>query len=252
MTAEYQFLEVERRNGFAIVTLNRPERLNALVPELLSAFDAAMADLNEDPDVSVVILTGKGKTFCVGLDVATLQERGPDAFMKFNPAQTISNWKGPVIGAINGLAVTGGFEIAVSCDILLAADSAAFVDTHSRVGLLPGWGLAVRLHRAVGIYRAKEIHMTGRRLPATEAADWGLVNRTVPADELLDAACEMAQAIVAGAPGLPVEMKSLIDHVSAVALGEAIPLERQMGDARAQKAGLELSFAHVGKSRQAQ
>lgn len=249
MTAGHAFIEVERREGFAIVSLNRPERKNALVPELLASFDAVMTELDGDPDIMAVILTGKGETFCVGLDVATLQEIGPETFLPFNPAKTITDWRGPVIAAINGLAVTGGFEITVACDIILAAEEAAFIDTHSRVGLLPGWGLSVRLQRAIGIYRAKELELTGRRLSASEAAQWGLVNHVVPRADLLDAACEMARTIVAGAPGLPAETKALIDGVSRLTLADGIILEQQIGFERQARIGRNLSFDHMGKSR---
>lgn len=244
-----RLIEVERDNGFATIWLNRPDRLNALVPEMLAAFDRIMQDLNDDPDISAVILTGKGKAFCVGLDVAVLQESGPEPFLPFNPARTISQWKGPVIAAINGLSVTGGLEITVACDIILASEDAVFVDTHSRVGLLPGWGLSVRLHRAVGIYRAKELELTGRRLPAREAADWGLVNRVVPTSDLLDTAREMARAIVGGAPGIPAETKALIDKVSLVSMEQGIELEAQIGFERQARSGRSLSFAHVGQSK---
>lgn len=249
MASEHNFIGVERHDGFAIVSFNRAERKNALVPELLASFDTVMQELDDDPGVMAVILTGEGETFCVGLDVATLQEIGPEAFMPFNPARTIAEWNGPVIAAINGLAVTGGFEIAVACDIILAAEEAAFIDTHSRVGLLPGWGLSVRLHRAIGLYRAKELELTARRLPAREAAEWGLVNRVVPRTELLDVACEMAKAIVAGAPGLPSETKALIDSVSRISLADGIVLEQQIGRERGARAAKTLSFAHMGKSK---
>jgi len=249
MVSTGNFVQVERRDGFAIVTLNRPDRLNALVPEMLAEFDEAMHNLDEDPDTETVILSGAGKAFCVGLDVAVLQEQGPEPFLPFNPARTISEWKGPVIAAINGLAVTGGFEITVACDIVIAAADAAFVDTHSRVGLLPGWGLSVRLHRAIGIYRAKELELTGRRLPAQEAADWGLVNRVVPADELIDTACTMARAIAGGTPGISAETKALIDKVSRVPLAEGLALEAEIGFERQARGGRSLSFAHVGKSK---
>lgn len=243
---EHTFIEVERHEGYAIVSFNRPDRHNALVPELLASFDRVMQELDNDPGVSVVILTGKGKSFCVGLDVAVLQETGAEPFLPFNPARTITRWNGPVIAAINGLAVTGGFEITVACDIILASDAAAFVDTHSRVGLLPGWGLSVRLQRAIGIYRAKELELTGRRLPAAEAAEWGLVNRVVPAAELIDVACEMAHTIVAGKTE-PSETKSLVDMVSMVPLAEGLVLEERMGFERQARSGQDLSFAHMGQ-----
>ena len=241
-------VQVERRENFAIVRLNRPDRLNALIPEMLAAFDRVMRDLDEDADVVSVILTGAGTAFCVGLDVAVLQETGPEPFLPFNPARTISEWKGPVIAAINGFAVTGGFEITVACDIVLASDDAVFVDTHSRVGLLPGWGLSVRLHRAIGIYRAKELELTARRLPAAEAAEWGLVNRVVPAAELLDVACDIARSIGGGAPGIAAETKSLIDRVSLVPAAEGLKLESEIGFERQARSGRSLSFAHVGQS----
>lgn len=248
MVEEHNFIEVERHDGYAIVSFNRPDSLNALVPEMLSSFDRTMQELDDDPSISVVILSGKGKAFCVGLDVKVLQETGPEPYLPFNPARTITRWNGPVIAAINGLAVTGGFEITVACDIILASDAATFIDTHSRIGLLPGWGLSVRLQRAVGIYRAKELELTGRRLPAAEAAEWGLVNRVVPAAELMDCACEMARTIAAGKVE-PGETKSLIDRVSMVPLAEGLVLEEQIGFERQARSGHDLSFAHMGQKR---
>lgn len=249
MVSDRTLLEVERREGFAIISFNRAERMNALVPPLLAAFDEVMAELNDDPAIHAVILTGKGKAFCAGLDVATLKGDGPEAFLPFNPAETIVNWNGPVIAAINGPAATGGFEITVACDIILASENAVFVDTHSRVGLLPGWGLSARLHRAIGIYRAKEIEMTGRALPAAEAYEWGLVNRVVPLDKLIDTACELATAIVSGAPGSPKEMKEIIDGGSMLPLAEALEFESKMGRERGEKDGLSLSFGHIGQGK---
>ncbi|MEP7222961.1 MAG: enoyl-CoA hydratase-related protein [Novosphingobium sp.] len=251
MKSDLSLITVQRHEGFAIVALNRPERRNALVPELLAEFDRVMGELDDDPEIAVVVLTGNGTDFCVGLDVAVLKERGSEPFVPFNPAETISRWKGPVIAAINGFAVTGGFEITLACDIILAADDAIFIDTHSRVGLLPGWGLGVRLHQAIGIYRAKEIEFTGRRLPAVEAAEWGMVNRVVPAAQLLEVASDMARAIVAGAPGLPWEMKSIIDRCSHLPTGEALQLERSIRDERADRARTPLLFKHMGGSRAA-
>jgi len=218
------------------------------VPQLLSEFDSAMQELDEDPAIKVVILTGRGKAFCVGLDVAVLQEDGPESFLPFNPARTITAWNGPVIAAINGLAVTGGFEITVACDIILAAENAGFIDTHSRVGLLPGWGLSVRLQRAIGIYRAKELELTGRRLPAAEAAEWGLVNRVVPDGDLMDVACELARTIAAGTTE-PAATKCLVDRVSMVPMAEGLLIEQQVGFEQQAANGRALSFAHVGRSK---
>jgi len=242
-------ITVDRREGFAIVALNRPERRNALVPELLAEFGRVMDELDQDPDIAVIILTGRGEHFCVGLDVAVLQEQGAQAFQPFDVAEPISSWSGPVIAAINGFAVTGGFEMALACDIILAADDAVFIDTHSRVGLLPGSGLAVKLHQAIGLYRAKEIHMTGRRFPAAEAAEWGMVNRVVPSAQLLDVASDMARAMLAGAPGMPRQIKSIIDRCSRESMGEAMKLGRAIADEQVDRGEQELKFNHVGGAR---
>ena len=155
--ADYELIEVERADGYAVVAWNRPQRLNAIVPQMLAEFEAAMAELDADPAIEVVILTGKGRAFCAGLDVEMLSSAGSGAIAGYHPSRTITEWNGPVIAAINGAAATGGFEMTVACDIILAAESAKFVDTHSRVGLFPGWGISARLQRAIGIYRAKEL-----------------------------------------------------------------------------------------------
>lgn len=245
--ASYDLIEVERDEGFAIVAFNRPDRMNAILPQMLGEFDSAMAELDADRAVEVVILTGRGRNFCSGLDVDMLKQGGAGAIEGFNPSETIANWRGPVIAAVQGAVATGGFEITVACDLIIAAESARFVDTHSRVGLLPGWGLSARLHRAIGIYRAKELELTGRPLHAREAADWGLANRVVPDAELLDAARAMARMIVGGAPGIAGPTKALIDGNSMRPLREALRHERDFTMARNLEATPgELRFDHVG------
>lgn len=247
--SDRSLISLQRADGYAIVAFNRPDRFNALVPEMLAAFEEVMAELDADPGVSVAVLTGRGRAFCAGLDVSVLETRGPSAFAGFNPAATIAAWKGPVIAAINGAAATGGFEITVACDIILAGESGRFVDTHSRVGLLPGWGLSARLHRAIGIYRAKELEMTGRSLPAREAEAWGLVNHVVPDERLLAEARALAASIVAGAPGMPSAMKHLIDGVSRLSLAEALEFERETSAAGPGQTSAELDFTAFRSNR---
>lgn len=244
----YELIDVERDQGFAIVAFNRPDRLNAIVPQMLAEFEAAMAALDADPAVEVVILTGRGRNFCAGLDVDMLKQAGPGAVEAFNPSDTIAKWRGPVIAAVRGAVATGGFEITVACDLIIAAESARFIDTHSRVGLLPGWGLSARLHNAIGIYRAKELELTGRPLHAREADAWGLVNRVVPDAELLPAARAMARMIVSGAPGIAAPTKALVDGNSMRPLGDALQHERAFAAALNLGAAVgDLRFDHVGK-----
>lgn len=231
-------LDVERRGPIAIVTLNRPEAMNALSKALRKALHDAMVDLDQDPEVSVVILTGAGeKAFTAGLD---LKELGgdPDAMgaandqdARSNPVRAVETCRKPVIGAINGVAITGGFELALACDVLIASESARFADTHARVGIMPGWGLSQKLSRLVGIHRAKELSLTGNFLDARTAADWGLVNRVVPAAELLPTAVKLAQDMAS----IPVETlsfyKALIDEGYAQAFGEGLKTEHARSSA---------------------
>jgi enoyl-CoA hydratase len=174
----------------AVVTLNRPESRNALNGELRSAIPATMRALDEDDAVDVVILTGADPAFCAGLDLKELgsgQGRGGDVVAAGDSGRSgpFPEMAKPVIGAINGPAITGGFELALACDFLVASERARFADTHSRVGIMPGWGLTVLLPQAVGVRRAREMSTTGNFVDADTALAWGLVNHVVPHDELL-------------------------------------------------------------------
>lgn len=245
-----ELIDVERERGFAVVAFNRPQRMNAIMPQMLAEFEQVMAELDDDPAIDVVILTGRGRNFCAGLDVDMLKASGASAVEGFAPSEAIARWRGPVIAAVQGAVATGGFEITVACDLIIAAESARFVDTHSRVGLLPGWGLSARLHRAIGIYRAKELELTGRPLHAREAADWGLVNRVVPDADLLDTAKAMARMIIGGAAGIAAPTKALIDGNSLRTLGDALEFERRfVTDLNLGAAAEDLRFDHVGQGR---
>ena len=245
--SDYGTIEVAHEKGIAIIAFNRPDTMNSIIPQMLEEFDTAMAEFADDPEVEVVILSGRGKNFCAGLDVGMLKSEGACAIAGVNPAQTITNWPGPVIAAVQGAVATGGFEITVACDLIIAAESARFLDTHSRVGLLPGWGLSARLHRAIGIYRAKELELTGRPLHAREASDWGLVNRVVPDRELLDTARSMARMILDGAPRIAAPTKALIDGNSMRTLEGALEFERQNAEhVNLGASPADLNFAHVG------
>ena len=174
------------------LTLNRPQSRNALSSALRDEFFGALTDAETDDDVDVVILTGTDPVFCAGLDLKELGERSalPDISPRWPPMTK------PVIGAINGAAVTGGLELALYCDILIASELARFADTHARVGLLPTWGLSVRLPQKVGLGLARRMSLTGDYLSAADALRAGLVTEVVAHDQLLSTASRVAASIV--------------------------------------------------------
>jgi enoyl-CoA hydratase len=174
------------------LTLNRPQSRNALSVALRTQLFAALRAAETDDGVDVVILTGADPVFCAGLDLKELGDSTelPDISPKW-PAM-----RKPVIGAINGAAVTGGLEIALYCDVLIASEQARFADTHARVGLLPTWGLSVRLPQKVGVGMARRMSLTGDYLSAADALRTGLVTEVVAHDDLLPAARRIAASIV--------------------------------------------------------
>ncbi len=219
-------------SGYAVLTLNRPAALNALSRALMAQLAATVRRLEADPAVRVLILTGAGKAFCAGLD---LKELGSghgglggvdDAVTGNDPVTALQRFSGPIIGAINGAAVTGGFELALACDVLLASPQARFADTHARIGVAPGWGLSQKLSRAIGIYRAREVSLTGNWVSAEQAAAWGFVNRVVPADELLPAARALAGDMLSCLPEMLARYKAIIDDGFALSFGEGMRLEK--------------------------
>ncbi|HEY6869143.1 MAG TPA: enoyl-CoA hydratase [Novosphingobium sp.] len=219
---------VERDAGIALVTLNRPEAMNAISRALRHRLCAVLAELDADPAIAVIILTGAGeRAFSAGLDLKEMgsQAERPDPQLD-NPVRALEACRKPVIGAINGVAVTGGFELALACDILLASTRARFADTHSRVGLLPGWGLSQRLSRTIGLYRARELSFSGNFIDAATAERWGLVNRVVAPDALLPAARALAADIASADPACVMAHKQLINDGAALPLGEALAFER--------------------------
>jgi enoyl-CoA hydratase len=185
-------LLVDTTDRVRTLTLNRPKSRNALSSALRDAFYGALRGAQADDDVDVVIVTGSDPVFCAGLDLKELGDTTqlPDISPKW-PAMTK-----PVIGAINGAAVTGGLELALYCDILIASEHARFADTHARVGLLPTWGLSVRLPQKVGVGLARRMSMTGDYLSAQDALRGGLVTEVVAHGDLLPTARTVAASIV--------------------------------------------------------
>ncbi len=198
-------LDLDVTDHIATVTLSRPAARNALNRELRKTLLTTMAALDADDAVAVVVLTGADPAFCAGLDLKELgSTAGPstdaDALgTRPGPPQDhgpFPRMGKPVIGAVNGVAITGGFELALWCDLLVASEHAYFADTHARVGIMPGWGLTVLLPQAVGVRRAREMSTTGNFVDAATALAWGLVNHVVPHDELLPFARRLAADMV--------------------------------------------------------
>jgi enoyl-CoA hydratase len=185
-------LLIDTTDRIRTLTLNRPQSRNALSAALRRQFFAALRDAEADEAVDVVILTGADPVFCAGLDLKELGDATelPDISPKWPPMSK------PVIGAINGPAVTGGLELALYCDILIASEQARFADTHARVGLLPTWGLSVRLPQKVGVGMARRMSLTGDYLSAEDALRAGLVTEVVPHADLLPAARRVATSMV--------------------------------------------------------
>lgn len=213
------------------LTLNRPERLNALSRALREALAEAFGRLRDDADCGVIVLTGAGRAFCAGLDLKELASQPADdtarAVSGTDLVAAMEQCGKPIIGAINGFAITGGFELALACDILVASTEAKFADTHARVGIMPGWGLSQKLSRLIGIYRAKELSLTGNFLDAHTAASWGLVNRVVQPAELLPTCYALARDILSSDPELVRNYKRLIDDGFGLPYAEARALESQ-------------------------
>jgi enoyl-CoA hydratase len=217
--------EVSER--IATITLNRPEARNALSSAVLRRLPELMRQADADPEVDVVILTGTDPAFCAGLDLKELGSNGGN--LAGGGADGSANRDGvrgpfprmtkPVIGAINGVAITGGFELALHCDFLVASEHAKFGDTHTRVGVMPGWGLTVLLPQAIGVRRAREMSYTGNFMAAAEALAFGLVNHVVPHEELMPVARRLALDIIGNEQDGVRQMKATYAEIHADAEG---------------------------------
>ena len=207
-------ITTETRGPVTVVTLDRPEARNALTGEMVRSMAEAFAACDADPGVRVVVLTGRDPAFCAGLDLKDLARtydqvgatgegaRRPDRVGFPRPDK-------PLIGAVNGPAVTGGLELALGCDFLVASERATFADTHARVGVMPAGGLTIRLPRLVGINRARQMSLTGDFVDAHRAGAWGLVNEVVPHEALLGRALELAAAVAEVDPAAVSELAAM-------------------------------------------
>lgn len=225
------------RDGVALVTLNRPEAYNALSRAMTDAIIETFGQLSADDSVRAIVLTGKGKAFTAGVDLKEMGANGGAAMNADNLGtgaplvRALSECEKPIIGAINGFAVTGGFELALACDYLYAARSARFADTHARVGLIPGWGLSQKLPRLVGINRAREISFTGNYFSAEQAQAWGLVNEVSEDDQLVERALASAADIAETQPEALRRIRALMNEGWERTLGDALQMEGERSGA---------------------
>jgi len=188
-------VRVETVDFITTITLNRPEKRNALNRQMRIFIKQEMVRLNQSEATKVIILTGADPAFSAGVDFSELDDPATD-FSEIGPLSgPFFTSDVPVIGAINGAAYTGGLELALSCNLLIASENAIFADTHAKMGMMPGWGLSVHLPIAVGSNRARQMMTSCQPISALKAYEWGLVSEIVSHDQLMKRACEVAAAI---------------------------------------------------------
>jgi enoyl-CoA hydratase len=226
-------LLLQREDGYAVLTLNRPHARNALSPQLLLDLCEAFRQLQNDSDIHAAILTGAGTAFCAGLDLKAMAEDKSGLGVYAIHAQhditaAMMAFDRPIIVGVNGVAATGGFELALMGDILLASPDARFADTHCRVGLAPGWGLSQKLARIIGPSRAREAHFTGNFISAQCAEAWGLVSRVVAPEDLLDACRQVAADIASCVPETVKVYKQMVNEGLQTDLATGLAMERSL------------------------
>jgi len=232
-TITYSTILVEQRGRVGLITLNRPEALNAINSQLLKDLLAAATAFDADPGVGAIVLTGSERAFAAGADIKEMADKGYlDMYLTdvFATGDRLTSIRTPLIAAISGYALGGGCELAMMCDILIASDTAKFGQPEIKLGVIPGIGGSQRLTRAVGKALAMDLVLTGRTIDAAEALRAGLVARVVPADRLLDEAMDAA-ATIAGM-SLPVAMlaKEAVNAAFETTLSSGLRFERRIFD----------------------
>ena len=228
---EYDNIILERRGRVGLITLNRPEALNALNLGMMQDVVAAATDLDHDPEIGAIVITGSARAFAAGADI---KEMATKSFVDMYVADWFAGWdrlaavRTPVIAAVAGHALGGGCELAMICDFILAADTAKFGQPEIKLGVTPGIGGSQRLTRAVGKAKAMEMMLTGRTIDAVEAERAGLVSRIIPADDLMEEA--MATAATIAAMSLPIAMmaKEVVNAAYETLLEGGIRFERRV------------------------
>jgi len=217
--------------GVATLSLNRPKALNALSPALFVELRALVDALGTDESVNVVVLRGEGRSFCAGNDLKAIQagEQAPSPHFQAETIEAIEALPQCVIGSVRGHCFTGGLELVLGTDLIVASDTARFCDTHGRFAMVPTWGMTSRLPARVGLSRARDMMFTGREVSGAEAADIGLANRLVPDAELDSATAELAGVIAKQSPWTIRHEKAIMAATSGMNRREATRWERANG-----------------------
>jgi enoyl-CoA hydratase/carnithine racemase len=236
MSSEFKRIIYEKKDGVAWITLNNPQRFNALDYEMRKELKTALEDASKDKNVLAVVITGSGKAFCAGGDIQAFAEMKPievlELYREVGTAlvlgKIIRDMPKPVIAAVNGYCLGAGFELAQSCDIIFASDDAVFGQPEISVGLIPGGGGTQRLPRLIGEKKAKELIFTGQRLSAKEISEMGLINKIVPGDQLMGAVKEFIEEIKSKSSVAIAAAKEAINAAMEMSLSEGFKYEAQI------------------------
>ena len=230
-TSETSTIIVERHDRVAVVTLNRPDALNALNVQVMQDVTGACSELDRDPGIGCIVITGAGRAFAAGADIKEMQ---PRSYQEMYEADWFAGWdalaavRTPMVAAVAGYALGGGCELAMLCDTIIAADTARFGQPEVKLGVMPGIGGSQRLTRQVGKAKAMDMCLTGRMMDAEEAERVGLVSRVVPADDLMTEALEVAATIASMSKPVTMMITECIDRAYETTLSEGVRFERRV------------------------
>ncbi len=233
MSTSYETIRLEKKRGILWIYLNRPEKLNSFNMKMLEELSDAIKGVEKDKDVRCVVITGEGeKAFCAGADLKILSTLDPKGAWKFSEIgqelmRRIENLPVPVIAAINGYALGGGFELALACDFRIASEDVQLGSPEVKLGIIPGWGATQRLSRIVGLSRAMELIMLGDRINAERALKMGIVHKVVPKDKLKEEVMFFAEILSKGPPIAQSLIKRVLRIGSGLPLEEGLELEKQ-------------------------